>query len=189
MVLLVLGLALWWAPHVAKLIARDFRARTAARIGEGPWRGIVALVTLGAIILMVIGYRSAAFIPLWYPPVFLWHLNNLLMALAVFIFIAGFFKSPIRRAIRNPQLTGVKLWAVAHLLVNGDLASVIFFGGILAWAVVAVIATKRRDGPRGELPESTMGGLVLHLIAAGFLFVVIASIHLWLGVSPFPGGG
>lgn len=187
MIPLILGLALWWGSHLVKIMAPEQRAGAVARIGEGPWKGLVTLVTGIAITLMVIGYRHADFIPLWYPPVFLTHINNLLMALAVFIFIAGSFKSPVRRVIRNPQLTGVKLWAVAHLLVNGDLAAIVLFGGILAWAVVAVIGTKRRDGPRGALPESNALGLVLHLIVAGLLFAVIAGIHLWLGVSPFPG--
>lgn len=187
MILLILGLALWWASHLVKIMAPEQRAGAVARMGEGPWKGLVTLVTGIAIALMVIGYRGADIIQLWHPPIFLWHLNNLLMAIAVFIFIAGSFKSPIRRAIRNPQLTGVKLWAVAHLLVNGDLASIVLFGGILAWAVVAVIGTKRRDGPRGERPDWTAAGLVLHLIVAGLLFVVIAGIHIWLGVPTFPG--
>lgn len=187
MILLILGLALWWGSHLVKIMAPEQRRSAVARMGEGPWKGLITLVTGIAITFMVIGYRQADVIVLWYPPVFLWHLNNLLMAIAVFIFIAGSFKSPVRRAIRNPQLTGVKLWAVAHLLVNGDLASVVLFGGILAWAVVAVIGTKRRDGPRGERPESTAAGLVIHLIVAGLLFAVIAGIHLWLGVPTFPG--
>ena len=186
MVLLILGLALWWASHLVKIMAPGVRAAGVARMGEGPWKGLISLATLLAIVLMVIGYRDAAVVDLWYPPLWLRHLNNLLMALAVVVFIAGFFDGPVRRWIRNPQLTGVKIWAVAHLLVNGDLASVLLFGGILAWAVVAVIGTSRRDGPRGHVPESSMGGLVKHLVAAAVLFGVTVAIHYWLGVPPLP---
>lgn len=187
MVLLVIGLALWWASHLVKIMAPGLRASAVARIGEGPWKGAVSLVTLLAIALMVLGYRDAAFIDIWYPPLWLWHLNNLLMAVAVVVFIAGAFESPVRRWIPNPQLTGVKIWAVAHLLVNGDVASVLLFGGLLAWAVVAVIGTKRRDGPRGHLPDSSMGGLVKHLVVSVVLFAVIVGVHLWAGPAPFPG--
>lgn len=186
MILLILGLALWWATHLAKIVMPGARAAGIARIGSGPWRGCIALATVIAIVLMVIGYQNAAMVNLWYPPLWLRHVNNLLMALALIIFIAGSFKSPVRRLVRNPQLTGVKTWAVAHLLVNGDLASVILFGGMLAWAVVAVIGTKRRDGPRGTLPESTTLGLILNLVAAAVLFAVIVAIHTWLGYSPLP---
>lgn len=185
MILLILGLALWWVSHLEKIVATGARAGAVARFGEGAWKGVVALATLVAIVLMVIGYQNAAVVDLWYPPIWLWHVNNSLMALAVFVFIAGSFKTPVRRWTRNPQLTGVKLWAFAHLLVNGDLASVVLFGGLLAWAVVAVIGTKRRDGPREEAPAWTAAGLLMHLVAAAVVFGVIVTVHFWLGVPPF----
>lgn len=187
MAILILGLAIWWATHLQKIWTPGLRAAGIQRVGEGPWKGLVALASIGAIALMVIGYRHAAFVNLWYPPPWLWHLNNLLMVLAIVTFVAGSFDSPVRRWIRHPQLTAVKIWAVAHLLVNGDLASVVLFGGLLAWAVVAVIGTNRRDGPRRELPGSSTAGLVKHLVVSVVVFAVIAVIHLWLGVPPFPG--
>lgn len=187
MILLILGLVLWCVPHLFKSLAPGVRANAVARFGEGPWKGIVALVTLAAVALMVIGYRNAAYIHVWTPPAWLWHVNNLLMVLAVLVFIAGSFASPVRRRIRHPQLTGVKIWAVAHLLVNGDLASVILFGGLLAWAVVAVIFINRREGPRGPLPEATGRGLAAHLAATAVLFIAIALLHGYLGAWPFPG--
>ena len=189
MILLILGLALWWASHLVKILAPHRRAAAIARLGEGPYKGVITLVTLLAIALMVVGYRWADEDPfiLWTAPLWLWHLNNALMALAVVVFIAGFFASPVRRWIRNPQLTGVKIWTAAHLLVNGDVHSVLLFGGLLAWAVVATIGTKRRDGPRGHVPDSTMGGLVAHLVAAAVVFAVIIAVHSWVGVPPFPG--
>jgi uncharacterized membrane protein len=52
----------------------------------------------------------------------------------------------IKQFIRHPQLTGVKLWAVAHLLSNGETRSLILFTGMLAWAVMEVIFINRRDG-------------------------------------------
>lgn len=187
MILLILGLALWWVTHLEKILAPGARAAAVTRTGEGPWKGLIALVTLGAVAMMVIGYRNAAVIPVWTPSApWLWHLNNALMAIAVFVFIAGSFPSVVRRRIRNPQLTAVKTWGVAHLLVNGDVASFILFGGMLAWAVVATIGTKRRDGPRGALPEATWKGLAIHVIAAGVLFGIIIGVHVWAGYPPFP---
>jgi uncharacterized membrane protein len=187
MILLILGLLLWWATHLVKILAPGQRAAGVARMGEGPWKGLIALLSIAAIILMVIGYRGAELIPVWTPPPWLWHVNNLLMALAVLVFIAGSFASPVRRRIRHPQLTGVKIWTVAHLMVNGDLASIVLFGGLLAWAVVAVIGTSRRDGPRGTLPETTTTGLVAHVAATVALFAVIAWAHGLLGPWPLPG--
>jgi uncharacterized membrane protein len=187
MILLILGLLLWWATHLEKILAPDWRAARIARMGEGPWKGLIALLSIAAIVLMVIGYRDADFVPVWTAPTWLWHLNNLLVLLAVFVFIAGSFASPVRRRIRHPQLTGVKIWAIAHLLVNGDLASIILFGSILAWAVVAVIGTNRRDGPRGPLPEATTRGLVAHIAVTVVAFVLVGWLHGYLGAWPFPG--
>jgi hypothetical protein len=70
-------------------------------------------------------------------------INNLLMVLAIYLYAASGAKSALARKMRHPQLIAVKTWALAHLLVNGDLPSLILFGGLLAWAVVSVILINR----------------------------------------------
>lgn len=188
MSLLIVGLALWWAAHMLGIMAPVLRQKLAATAGTGPARGIVALVIVLSVVLMVIGYQRAEVANLWFPPAFLTHVNNLLMLVSVFLFIAGSMPSAVRRAIRHPQLIATKTWAIAHLLVNGDLASVILFGGILAWAVVAVIFVNRRDGPRETLPETVPNGLLFHFGVAAVVFAVIVFVHgMLLGVWPFPG--
>lgn len=188
MTLLIAGLALWWATHLLPIQGAGLRRSLADKIGNGAVKGAVAVLSIAAVALMVKGYQAAPFTEVWSPPAFLTHLNNLLMILAVFLFIAGNIPSKVRRKVRNPQLTSVKVWAIAHLLVNGDLASIILFGGMLAWAVVAVIGTKRRDGPRTDEPVASRQGLIIHVVAGIGVFVVIALLHLTLGgISPFPG--
>lgn len=188
MTLLILGLVLWWILHLAPVFSTGLQQRLSGPIGIGPAKGVTALAILGSVALMTIGYQSADTGVVWVAPGFLWHLNNLLMVLAILMFIAGNIPSHVRRLIRHPQLTGTKLWAVSHLLVNGDVASIILFGGILAWAVVAMIGTNRRDGPRGPKPEATMVGLGIHIVATAAVTAVVMLLHLYLGgVSPFPG--
>jgi len=190
MPILILGLALWWATHLLRILAPGPRAALDARIGAGPAKGVMALASLAAVALMVTGYQQAGFVNLWYPPAYLVHLNNLLMLIAIFVFISRDFRSGVRMRVRHPQLTGVKIWAVAHLLVNGDLASVVLFGGLLAWAVVAMIGTNRRDGRDWVRPApATPKGWAFHVAAAIVVFVVVAMVHRWAGVSPLPGGG
>lgn len=180
MTLIVLGLALWWGAHLFKRLAP---ARRAA-MGD-PAKGLVAVGVLAGVVLMVLGYRGAEQIDLWYPPAFLTHLNNLLMLFAVYLFAASGMKTRITRVIRHPQLTAVKTWAVAHLLVNGDLASLVLFGGLLAWAVVEVILINKA-GPRGPLPEpAPMGKEVGALVGAVVVLVGIMLVHNWLGVQPW----
>lgn len=186
MILLIVAIALWWATHLFPVFAHGQRNALAARFGEGTYKLVFSLVSIIVLALVVIAYQRADFVAVWSPPLFMWHLNNFLVALAVFVFFAGYFPSFLRRRIRHPMLTGVKLWAVAHLLVNGDLASIVLFLGFLGWAVVAVIGINRRDGPRGTLPEATRSGLFLHIGATAVLFGAIGWLHGLAGVTPFP---
>jgi hypothetical protein len=94
-------------------------------------------------------------------------------------------KTRITRVIRHPQLTAVKTWAVAHLLVNGDLASVILFGGLLAWAVVEVILINRAE-PRPALnPPAPVGKELGAVLGAVLATAAIGWVHNWLGVWPY----
>jgi uncharacterized membrane protein len=187
MTVMILGLALWWASHLFPIYLPGARAAAAARLGEGPYKGLFALVSLGALALIVIGYRQADFIEVWSPPGWTVHLNNLLMLVAVFLLGAGHAKSSARHYIRHPMLGSVMVWAFAHLLVNGDAASVLLFSSMLAWAVVAVLGLNARDGEWVRPPRGDRAGLIRHLVATVVVFAVVAGIH-WklLGVDPFP---
>jgi uncharacterized membrane protein len=180
MTLLILGVALWWAAHLFKRLAPQRRAR----LGD-PGKGLVAVVLVLSVVLMVIGYRGADFIYVWNPPAAFTHVNNLLMILAFYLYAASGAKTWITTKIRHPQLTGFKTWAVAHLLVNGDLAAIILFGGLLAWAVVTVIILNRAarewipPGPAPARKEVTT--VVATIVVVG----VVMAIHNWLGVQPW----
>ncbi len=187
MTLMILGLGLWWASHLFPIYMADRRASVIARLGAGPYKALFALVSLGALVLMVVGYRQADFVTAWNPPGWTVHLNNLLMLLAIFLVDATKFKSSARHYIRHPMLTAVKVWAVAHLLVNGDLASILLFGGVLGWAVVAMIGSNRRDGAWDRPAKGDMAGLVRHGIVTVVIFAAIVAIHgPLLGVYTFP---
>jgi uncharacterized membrane protein len=160
-----------------------------ARLGEGPWKGAFALALVVCIALMATGYSAAARNPvhLYFPPTFLWHVNNLLVLVAFFFLGAGHAKAWPRRVVRHPMLTAVKIWAVAHLLVNGTLHAWILFGGMLVWAGMSVGFANRRDGAWAKPPASPLRVNLIHGAASVALFVVVALIHTWLGVRPFPG--
>ena len=180
MTLLVLGIAIWIGAHLLKRLAPDLRAS----MGEKRGRGIIALALFASLALMIIGFRGAPHIDLWYPPAFFTHINNLLMLLAVFLFAVSESKGALRAKIKHPQLYAVKTWAVAHLLVNGDLASVLLFGGMLFWAVVSVILINRS----GDFVPKEAGPAkrdIVTVVATLVAFAVIVAIHSWLGYSPF----
>lgn len=182
MTLLILGLILWTLAHYFKRLAPDLRAR----LGD-PGKGAVAVAIVISLVAMIYGYSRAPFINVWYPPSFMVHINNLLMLVAFFVYGMSATTGRLRGKMRHPQLTAVKIWAFAHLLVNGDLASIILFGGMLAWAVGSVILINRAE-PDWQRPEPGPAKKdILLVVITLVLFTVVAAIHYWLGVSPFPG--
>lgn len=186
MMIMLLGLVLWFATHLFAIWAPAQRRAMTESMGMAS-KGVMAVLTIISVALMTLGYQDAPYIAVWTPPAFLTHVNNLLMLIAVGFFIAGNVPSVVRRKVRHPQLAAAKTWALAHLLVNGDVASILLFGGILAWAVLALIGSNKRDG-KGPInkPASTIG-LVIHVVATLVVFGVIAMIHNSAGVSPFGG--
>ncbi len=180
MVFLVLGLALWWGAHLLKRLAPGPRLA----MGDAG-KGVVALLLAVSVVLMVIGYRGAAFVPVWEPPSFLRHVNNLLMLLAFYLYAASGMKTRITGLIRHPQLTAFKAWAVAHLLVNGDLASAVLFGGLLGWAVVTVIVINRAEPRPAPPPPAPMGKEIGAAVGAVIVMGLVGGIHAWLGYNPF----
>lgn len=147
MTLLVLGLIVFLGAHAFSM-ARQQRAVVVAKIGAGPYKGLYSLVSLIGIVLISIGYgqyRQTGYIPVWDPPVWTRHLALLLVWFAFVCLAAAYLPGRIKRALKHPMLVGVKVWAMAHLLANGDLGSIILFGSFLAWAVAARISVKRRD--------------------------------------------
>jgi uncharacterized membrane protein len=184
----VVGLALWWLAHLWKRLAPSSRAR----VGE-PGKGLVALLVVAGVVLMVIGYRGsdwlgimpAPYVEFWPRVDALVRVNNVLMLFAFYLYAASGMKTRITRVIRHPQLTAVKTWAVAHLLVNGDVASIVLFGGLLAWAVVEVILINRSE-PRGPLPElAPVGKEIGAIVGAAVVMGGVMLIHNWLGAQPW----
>lgn len=180
MVLILSGLALWWAAHFLKRVAPDLRARMGTA-----GKAVLGAVTLLGVVLMVLGYRGAEYIELWPRVPALVGINNLLMVFAFYLYAASGMKTAITRRIRHPQLTAVKTWAVAHLLVNGDVASVLLFGGLLAWAVVQVIVVNRAE-PEWQRPAPQPAKReVMAVVGAVVVTVLVMLVHNWLGVQPW----
>jgi len=186
--LLIVGLLIFLGIHSISIFALPLRNRLAAKGGYG-WKAVYSIVSLVGLVLLIKGYgdyRLTA--PVFYvSPLWLRHVAALLLLPVFVLLIAPYFPSKINRVIKNPQLTAVKLWATAHLLVNGSAADLILFGAFIAWAVADVISVKRRPlRAVPHLPESK-ANLIIVLVAGLGLYVAFT---LWLhamliGVRPF----
>jgi uncharacterized membrane protein len=182
MVLLILGLALWFGAHLFKRIAPGPRAA----MGD-PGKAVVAVLLVLSVVLMVIGYRGAPYVPIYDPLPGMGHVNNALMLLAVFLFGVGGTKGTLYPRMRHPMLWGMVVWAVAHLLVNGDLASVVLFGGLGIWALVAMQAINRAQSWTPPVDGRGFRGDLMNLAGTVVVYGLIAVVHNWLGYNPFLG--
>src|ERR1700761_7300885 len=177
---MILGLVLFLGVHVFTT-RRELRAQIVASMGEGAYKGVYSLVSLAGLALIVWGfanYRAAGMIEIGPPPAAFKHVTEGLMLVAVILVTASYIRGRIYTTLKHPMLAGVKLWAAAHLLVNGDLGSIILFGLFLAWAVFDRISLKRRaDAGAPPIPVGGTGndliavavGVVAYL-ALGFVF-------------------
>lgn len=148
-------------------------------------KAVLGVMIVLGVVLMIIGYRGAEYVELWPKVQALVGINNLLMLFAFYLYAASGMKTAITRKIRHPQLTAVKTWAVAHLLVNGDLASLVLFGGLLAWAVVQVILVNRADRNWVRPAPVPMSREVMAVVGALVVTGIVMGIHNWLGVQPW----
>lgn len=182
MVLILLGLILFTWPHLMK----EYTPALRARLGEGQAKPLVAVTSLLAIVLMVLGYRMADTVFVYAPPAWGQHLNNLLMLFAVAMFGAANSKSRLRGLVRHPMFTGTILWGCAHLLVRGDAASILLFGGMIAWAVAGWIVSNRNHPDYTPYSGGTLKSDLILAVITVVVYIVILLIHGWVGPNPLP---
>jgi len=147
MELLIIGLGLWCAAHLFPSVAADHRSRLISRLGLGTYKLLFSLSILIAITLIVLGWRSMTPSQIYNPPVWGRHVTMLLVLLTFYLFAVARSKSNIKRILRHPQLSGLLLWSIGHLLANGDSRSLLLFPVMFIWALLEMYCINRRQGP------------------------------------------
>jgi uncharacterized membrane protein len=176
LLVMILGLVLLLGVHTLTT-QRKLRGRVIEATGEGGYKIAYALASVAGLVLIVWGfahYRATWWIDVWYPPRALKHVTVALMLPAVILVVAAYIRGRIYTAVKHPMLAGVKLWAAAHLLANGDLGSIILFGSFLGWAVFDRISLKHRAD--AGAPPIPVGGIGNDLIAVAVGFVAYLAL-------------
>jgi uncharacterized membrane protein len=211
MIWLIVGLVLFLGAHSVRIFAEDWRTQTLQKWGEKPFKGVYALLSLLGFYALIVGYGEARLqtVALWNPPVATRHISVLLMVFASILLVAAYVpRNHFKARLKHPMVLSVKVWALAHLLANGNLADVILFGSFLVWAVLNFRAARARDragldalesldatstepalgaaldasAAKSPKPVSTLVAVVLGLALWGvFTFVLHAQ---WIGISP-----
>ena len=188
--ILILGLAVFIGTHLITT-QRDTRARLIVRLGEGSYKIAYSVASIVGVVLIGWGfgvYRATGWIDVWYPPAWTRHLAVLLVWIAVICVVAAYSPGRIKVTLKHPMLVGVKLWALAHLISNGDLGSIILFGSILGWAVFDRISLKRRTDPGA--PPIPVGGVTKDVGAVVIGTLIYLALGFWfhpyvIGVPAF----
>jgi uncharacterized membrane protein len=186
MTVFILGLLIFFGAHLFTALARGARASMVAKLGEGPYKGLYSLVSLAGFVLIVIGWRGADAGLLYVAPPWARHITYVLVLIAFVLLAAAYLPAGrIAAAAKHPMLAGVKIWALAHLLVNGEVRSVILFGSFLAYAVIDRIAVKKR-GETGRAAGPLRNDILAIVAGAAFYAAVAFWAHKYIaGVALF----
>lgn len=177
MLLLGAGLLIFIAVHLVPALSPGSRASLVSRLGKQGYRGLFSLAVLAGVALIILGWRDAQPTYLYNPPAVYRPLGLALLTVAFVLFVAANRASIIRRWVRHPQLSGVALWALAHLLLNGDNRSLLLFCGLGIWALVEILALNRRDGPRPPTAAPGVPAELVTLSIAALVYAAVAWLH------------
>lgn len=219
MIEMVLALAFLFATHYG-VSSTPLRDALVARLGEMPYRAVYGLVSLGALVWLARAYGGAGYVPLWPPWPVLHVLTHLCMLLACVLLIGG-LSTPnptameqskalersdvvqgVLRITRHPVMWAIALWGMGHAIARGDLASLVLFGGLAAFAIVGTALLDRKYETRaGDLYrrfEGATSAIPFLAIAQGrqhlalreiglkrfggalLLYVILLAAHPWL---------
>jgi len=187
MSLLVIGVFLWIVVHLMPAIAPSIKESLVGSMGTKPYRGVFALLIFGSLALVVFGWRSTPEEFLYVLPAGTKMVAFVLICISFIVIGSALHPSRIRRVVRHPMLTGVFIWAVAHLLVNGTTRALVLFGGLGIWALLEIVLINNRDGEytrpdKPDFSEELRGTF----ISAGFLLIILFLHPYFAGVTPFP---
>jgi uncharacterized membrane protein len=183
------GLLVFFGTHFYTAFRRRDEDGVAGMMGRGPYMAFYSLVAVIGFVALVWGYAYLKpWITLGFPPDWMRHVAMALMLPAMVLIVAAYAPPTgfIKKAVKHPMLAAVKLWALAHLLVNWDVGSLILFGSFLLFGVVDRIAVKRRgDVGAANAQPNVLGDLIALAVGAALYGLLVYELHYRLfGVDP-----
>ena len=180
MQLLITGLTVWVVIHLFPGICKNLRATIVETIGLKPYKGLFALTILSSVVLIVLGWRSIEPEYLYYPEAWTRHITFLLVLITFILFAAAKSKTNIKRVLRHPQLTGLVIWSIGHLLANGDNRSIVLFTTLGIWAILEIIVINRREGVWQKPEPVPVKSDVITVIAGVAVYAVFIFAHPYI---------
>jgi len=191
MMLLIVGLVIFLGVHLLPT-SPEIRNGISRRLGAKLYGIVFSLLSLLGLVVIVLGYHKMQLHPgknriLWDPPLWTHHASALLMLPAIILLVASVVPSRLRTAVVHPMLIGIMLWALAHLLANGDMASLLLFGSFLAFAIYDFVSVRQRGLPAKAPPSSVLSDVLVVAVGGALYAWLLIAGHAWLiGVAPIP---
>lgn len=177
MTLLVLGIVIFFAVHLVP--STSLKTALVDRLGRNGYRIVFSLVAAVGLLLIIWGKAHAPFVHVWSALPDLRHLTFLMVWFAFVLLPAAHMPSNVKRITRNPMLWGIILWGSGHLLVNGDLASMLLFGSFVLYSVIAIVLNRSESAK--SLPDSVPFVKDIAVLGAGSLvYLVVFFSHRFL---------
>lgn len=187
MALLIVGIVLFLGLHLLPTVP-DLRGRLIGRLGQSGYKGLFALLSIATFALLVYGFARAPVIQIWVPAPWTRWVAIVLMIPAFILLVAAYVPGQIKARVKHPFVDAISTWALAHLIANGDVASILLFASFLAYAVFDRITLKHRaatglvtvpaTGPARNDVIAVLGGLALYVIFLVWLHPLL------IGTSP-----
>lgn len=195
MTLLLCGLFVFIATHAIRIVAEPLRQALLMRWGEKAYKSFYSVLSLLGFGMILMGYAQARMESwvIWTPPPFLRHINWLLMLLSLILLVAAYIPhNHLKMKLKHPMVLSVKVWALAHLLVNGQMHQCVLFASLLVWAVLSFKAARQRDALAAETlgapeikPAHILSTAITLLLGTALWAALLWYFHAqWFGVSP-----
>lgn len=149
MTLLIIGLLIFFAVHLVPAIPA-LRNRLHSKMGEGGYKAVFGIFSFIGLALIVLGMRSAGYVELWSAPYELRAFTSLTMVIALYCFMSFAIQTNLRRFTAHPMSWGVAFWSGGHLVINGDMASVLLFGSFLVYSLFNIYSANLRGAKSSD---------------------------------------
>jgi uncharacterized membrane protein len=178
MQLLIIGMTVFVAIHLIPS-APNLRASLLGKLGENGYKGIYSLLALAGLGMIIYGKAIASYDPVWYPPAWSRHLVWAMMLPALILIVAANVPGNVKRLTPHPMMWAVSIWAIAHLMANGDKASIILFAPLLAFAAIHIVSANSR-GAQVQSEKLPLAADLKVVIIGIVVYVALLFAHPYL---------
>ena len=181
--LLILGITIFFSIHLVPIF--PLKNILINRLGENKYKGLFSLIALIGILIIIYGFSSADYYPIWDPLPYSKELALTLMPISIVLLVAANIQTNIKRLTKHPMLIGILIWSFVHLIANGDLRSIMLFGSFGVYALIDIIFSKKVLTTNNTANYTLTKDIIVVIIGL-LVYAIIVYFHQYIaGVAIF----